>query len=146
MYKWCSFFLCFLRQKHLWDAVSTIATSYTSKAFPRHSSLHQRYVNMCSFVCVSKPRVLWLSSRVASVCHLRPRYHNQAWILISQAWETVLLNCYSGDKIKHVMDLVFSPEAAATAGSAEELWYHPAVRWSLAALLHRCNSPTHPPA
>ena len=38
---------------------------------------------------------------------------------------------------KNAMDLVFGPEAAVNAGSGEELWYHPLVRWSLAALLHR---------
>ena len=45
----------------------------------------------------------------------------------------------SGEKIRHVMDMVFSPEAAANAGSEEEVWYHPLVRWSTAALLHRCS-------
>ena len=43
----------------------------------------------------------------------------------------------AGEKVRHVMDLVFGPEAAAHAESKEELWYHPLVRWSLAALLHR---------
>lgn len=47
----------------------------------------------------------------------------------------------AGNKIKHVMEMVFNPEAAASAGSAEELWYHPLVRWSLAALLHRSRCP-----
>ncbi|KAL3145854.1 hypothetical protein ABBQ38_015223 [Trebouxia sp. C0009 RCD-2024] len=43
----------------------------------------------------------------------------------------------TGSKIKSTMDMVFSPEAAANVGAAEELWYHSLVRWSLAALLHR---------
>lgn len=47
----------------------------------------------------------------------------------------------AGSKIKSTMDMVFSPEAAANVGAAEELWYHSLVRWSLAALLHR-----YPPA
>ena len=47
--------------------------------------------------------------------------------------------CCSGSKIKSVMELVFGPEAAVHAASAEELWYHSLVRWSLAALLHRSS-------
>lgn len=41
------------------------------------------------------------------------------------------------------MELVFSPEAAARAGSEQELWYHPLARWALAALLHRCEVNLH---
>ncbi len=36
-----------------------------------------------------------------------------------------------------MMELVFSNEAAVNAGSKEELWYHPTVRWTLAALMQR---------
>ncbi|KAL3155979.1 hypothetical protein ABBQ32_012970 [Trebouxia sp. C0010 RCD-2024] len=43
----------------------------------------------------------------------------------------------TGSKIMHAMNMVFSPEAAASVDAAEELWYHSLVRWSLAALLHR---------
>jgi len=35
------------------------------------------------------------------------------------------------------MELVFSNQAAANAGSEEELWFHPIVRWTMAALMHR---------
>ena len=41
------------------------------------------------------------------------------------------------------MELVFSPEAAARAGSELELWYLPLARWALAALLHRCEATQH---
>lgn len=43
----------------------------------------------------------------------------------------------AGSKLKHVMDMVFGAEAAVRANAGEELWFHPAVRWALAALLLR---------
>ncbi|KAA6423692.1 MAG: hypothetical protein FRX49_06263 [Trebouxia sp. A1-2] len=43
----------------------------------------------------------------------------------------------TGVKLGRMMELVFSNEAAANAGSEEELWYHHVVRWTVAALMQR---------
>ena len=37
-----------------------------------------------------------------------------------------------------MLDLVFSPSAAAVVGTSEELWHDAVVRWTLTALVDRC--------
>ena len=37
-----------------------------------------------------------------------------------------------------MLDLVFSPSAAAVVGTSEELWHDTVVRWTLTALVDRC--------
>ena len=46
--------------------------------------------------------------------------------------------CVAGTKLLRVLDLVFSPSAAAVVGTSEELWHDAVVRWTLTALVDRC--------
>ena len=46
--------------------------------------------------------------------------------------------CFAGGKLLRVLDLVFSPSAAAVVGTSEELWHDGVVRWTLTALVDRC--------